>query len=98
MKMTDETNTAFHHVPTFSEKFWRWVGFRYHLGEDAPDADLLQGWIRTDSGFNFDWHDRLRILLTGKLRISTIIHMDTPSPSVTKTRLDWHILAPGEKP
>lgn len=94
--MADTTNTqAFYRAPTPRERFWRWAGFNYHPGDDPPDADLLPGWMRTTTGFNFTLGDRLRILLTGKLRISLIQHTDTPSPSVIKNRTDWHIIAPG---
>lgn len=96
--MSDRTQAlAQHYVPSLAERFWRWAGFRSHVGDTPPDADLLPGWIRTDTGINFGWPDRLRLLLTGRLRISTIVHGDTPSPAVTKTRVDWRILAPGAR-
>lgn len=85
------------HVPTLRERFWRWAGFGYHISEEPPDADLLPGWVRTDTQMHFGWSDRLRLLLTGGLWISTIVHTDTPSPTVTKTRLDWSILPPGDE-
>lgn len=84
------------HKPTLSERFWRALGFRYHLGEDPEDVDVLQGWTRTDTRLNFHWTDRLRLLLTGRLVVSTISHYDAPSPSVIKNRTDWQIRAPGE--
>lgn len=92
----DHGGGCFYAAPTLRQKFWRACGFRYHLGDDPPDSDLLQGWMRTDMGMNFSWLDRLRILLTGRLRISSIVHFDTPSPAVCKSRMDWYILAPGD--
>ena len=87
---------CFYRVPTLTERFWKAVGFHYHLGDEPPDADLLPGWMRTDMSLDFGWSDRLRLLLTGRLRISSIVHFDTPSPEVCKSRMDWRILAPGD--
>lgn len=95
--MTDlSQNQALYAVPTLRVRFWRAIGFRYHHGDDPPDADLLPGWMRTDLRINFSLSDRLRLMLTGKLRISSIVHFDTPSPDVCKSRMDWRILAPGD--
>lgn len=97
METANEENHAnYHvHVPTLAQRFWRKMGFTYHHGEEPPDADLLPGWMCTETGFDFGWADRFRLLLTGKLHIRNIVHIDTPSPAVTKTRMDWHIIAPG---
>lgn len=100
-KITDELEPimggAFFHVLTRRERFWRWMGFTYHLGEFPPEADVMPGWMRTDSTLNFGLADRLRLLLTGKLYTSTQLHFDTPSPALVHTRFDWRIFAPGEK-
>lgn len=96
--MTDATeNTACYALPTRAQRFWRWAGFRYHLGETPPGADEMPGWMRTDMRIYFDWRDRLRLLLTGRLFIASIVHTDTPSPMVCKIRMDFRIYAPGEK-
>jgi len=87
------------HVPTWRERFWRKLGFRFHLGEDqdSPD-DPNTGWMMTETDFRFGFGDRLRLLLTGHLRVRTVHDIDTPSPNRIKTRVDWQIYAPGEKP
>jgi hypothetical protein len=95
--MSDVTDGAFYSVPTLRQRFWRAMGFRYHHSDDPPDADLLQGWMCTDMGLHFGLLDRLRLLVSGRLRISSIVHMDTPSPNVCKSRMDWHIIAPGKR-
>jgi hypothetical protein len=46
-------------------------------------------------GYWQGWPDRLRLLLTGKLRLSSIVACETPDVGVTKSRLDWRIVAPG---
>lgn len=90
-------NEASFHVPTLRERFWRWAGFRYHLGEEPEDIDSLEGWMRTDMRIDFSIVDRLRLLVTGRLRISSIVHTDTPSALICKSRMDWHIKAPGDE-
>lgn len=88
------TNGAFHHVPTLSERFWRWAGFRYHLGDEPPEADKLPGWMMTESHFRFGLADRLRLLLSGHLHIRLAQHTPVQC-DYSKNRLDWHIVPPG---
>lgn len=78
------------------ERFRRWLGFRYHLGDDPEGVDGLEGWMRTDIRLDFSLLDRLRLLFTGRLLVSSILHTDTTSPNVCKSRVDWKIFAPGE--
>lgn len=83
------------YTPTLRERFWRKLGFRYHLGEE-PEGPELQGWMQTVAGLRLSFTDRLRILLTGHLRIKLTMSIDTPSPATVKTRMDWEIRAPGD--
>lgn len=83
------------HVPTLRERFWRWAGFRYYLGDDPPDIEALSGWMKTDIRLHFGFTDRLRLLLTGKLFVASVVHMDTPAPMICKSRVDFMIHAPG---
>jgi hypothetical protein len=96
--MSEETagGGCFYSMPTRRERFWRWAGFRYHHDDDPEGCETLQGWMRTDMYLGFGWIDRLRILISGRLFIASVVHTDTPSPIVCKTRMDWHILAPGD--
>jgi hypothetical protein len=80
--------------PSLAEKIWRKLGFRSHLGEYEPDEPWT-GWMRSESGLNFDWRDRIRILISGRLNVHLTYHFDTPSPDKIHTRLDWEILPPG---
>lgn len=89
-------NYASVYVPNRRERFWRSLGFRFHLGDEPEGVDALSGWMRTDTSFNFGWFDRFRLLLTGRLRVSVTVHFDTPSPAVCKSRIDWRIVAPRE--
>ncbi len=90
-------NEAMFHKPTKLERFRRWVGFRYHLGEEPEGVDGLEGWMRTDIRIDFSLLDRLRLLFTGRLLVASIFHTDTPSATVCKSRVDWKIFAPGER-
>ncbi len=94
--MTVETEpTAMYHMPSLRERFWRKIGYNYHRGDEPEGADVLAGWMRTDMYLHFGLCDRLRLLLTGKLFIASIVSTDTPSPTICKSRMDWGIVAPG---
>jgi hypothetical protein len=99
--MTDITETpknmAFYSVPTRKERFWRAMGFRYHLGDEPEGMEALTGWVQTNMHMTFSWTDRFRLLLTGRLRIVSTVQMDTPSPEKALSRMDWMIYAPGER-
>ncbi|MBB3396839.1 hypothetical protein [Rhizobium sp. BK060] len=91
------TSTAMFHKPTLKERLLRKAGFRYHLGDEPEGIEQLKGWMRTDIRLDFSLADRLRLLLTGRLFVASIVHTDTPSASVCKSRVDWRIFAPGER-
>lgn len=84
------------YIPTRRERLWRSLGYRYHLGAEPGDVDALTGWMCTESKMHFGIADRLRLLLTGKLRISIKHHMPV-QPDFSKNRFDWEIVAPGER-
>jgi hypothetical protein len=52
--------------------------------------------MKTDINFHFGWADRVRLLVSGRLFVASIVSTDTPSPMACKSRMDWHILRPGE--
>jgi hypothetical protein len=95
--MTDDTQAfCVAYKPSLRERFWRKMGFHFHLGQHEPDEPWL-GWIKTRSGIYFDWRDRLRILISGHIELHHTIHTDTPSPTKDHTRFDWEIVPPGGK-
>lgn len=65
--MADE---ALHHVPTWSERLWRKLGFRYHRN-DLPDGidRTHPGWMITTAVFRFSFWDRVRLLMSGTLHV-----------------------------
>lgn len=87
-------NFAAFHVPTFRERIWRKLGFRYHLGDEPEGIDALNGWMRTDIRLHFSLADRLRLLASGRLFVASIVHTDTPSASICKSRVDYRIEEP----
>lgn len=93
----EPTHHAYYSVykPTLRERFWRAAGFHYHHGDDPPDIEALTGWMKTDIHLHFSFTDRVRLLLTGKLFVASVVHMDTPSPTRCKSRVDFMIHAPG---
>ena len=94
--MTDTAN-CYCATPTRRERFWRWAGFRFHLGSDESQPDNAAGWMQTRSTMYLGWSDRLRILMSGRLALQHTYHMDTPTPDKVHTRFDWHILPPGDR-
>lgn len=99
--MMDNSNGyAMERKTTLRERFWRKMGFHFHLGDepDGTDAAGMVGWQKTHVNMDFSLGDRLRLLLTGRLRITVTQHTDAPSPSIIKNRTDWEIGAPGERP
>lgn len=40
-------NVAMHHIPTLSERAWRWLGYRYHLGKE-PDGTETEYQMKTN--------------------------------------------------
>lgn len=90
-------NYAAIHVPTLRERFWRKLGFRYHLGDEPAGVEALPGWMRTDIRLHFSLADRLRLLFSGRLFVTSIVHTDTPSPGICKSRVDFRIEPPGKQ-
>lgn len=87
---------AMYHVPTRAERMWRAIGFRYHLGAEPEGIDGMQGWMTSTATFRFGLADRLRLLLTGRLNIN-LVQYTTVQCDESKNRLDWQIMAPGER-
>lgn len=95
--MTDEAQGfCMEYKPTLAERFWRKLGFHFHLGEHEPD-EPWQGWVKHRSGIHFDWRDRLRLLISGRLELHHTVHSDTPTPTKMHTRFDWEIVHPGKR-
>lgn len=85
---------AVRYVPTLAGKFWRALGFRHHHGDDPEDIDKLEGWSQTVVHFRFGFLDRLRLLLTGRFKVTITSSYDAPSPSIIKNRTDYRIIEP----
>lgn len=94
---TEPQNFCMISTPTLAQRFWRWAGFHYHLGEDPPGVEGMIGWMKTDIYLDFGWPDRLRLLLTGRLFVASVVHSDTPSPMVCKSRVDFRISPPFDR-
>ncbi len=94
--MPEMSNSAMIHVPTLRERFWRALGFRYHLGDEPDGVDKMTGWMQTRSRIDFSFPDRLRLLLTGRLSIVLTQHTDAEVVTCLN-RFDFQIKAPGER-
>lgn len=94
--MEAEQNQAMYRAPTWGERAWRFLGYRYHLGDEPEGIDAMQGWMCTESRLHFGLADRVRLLVSGRLHMRLVQHT-TVQVEGTKNRFDWHILAPGER-
>lgn len=77
------------HTPSLALRAMRWLGFRYHLGDEPKDPPT-EGWMCTETRMRFGWADRMRLLLTGRLYIRLVQHLPVRC-DYAKNRLDWHI-------
>ena len=80
-------NEAMYHVPTWRASGFGVVSDTVTIWAKTPEGvDALAGWMCTESRMHFGVADRLRLLLTGKLRISIKHHMPV-QPDFSKTVL-----------
>lgn len=94
--MSDTTQNGYvTYTPTLAERFWRKLGYRYHLGDEPEGTDGMPGWMVHGVRLRFSFADRLRLLLTGRLHVKSMMHTDVPCANVIKTRVDWEIVRPG---
>lgn len=94
--MSDTLNGYMVYRPSLAERFWRKLGYRYHLGDEPEGTDGLPGWMCHGVRLRFSFGDRVRLLVTGRLHVKSTLSFDTPSPTVIKARVDWQIERPGE--
>ncbi|MDE2106772.1 MAG: hypothetical protein KGL39_56680 [Patescibacteria group bacterium] len=93
------TNTegAMEYRPTRRERFWRKLGFRYHLAELPDDVETrLPGWMITKSTIHFSFTDRIRLLLGGTLKID-IRQATSERVREAVSALSFRITYPGEQ-
>lgn len=65
--------------PSTAERFWQFLGFGYpHVARPEDDPEFAEGWITTGVTTHFDWRDRVRILVSGKVRTKILIKTDVP--------------------
>lgn len=93
--MTAETGYAMAAKPTLAMRARRWLGFRFHLGDEPEGVENMPGWFRTETGFHFTIADRLRLLVGGRFKVIITGYADAKVDTV-KNRMDWQIFAPGE--
>lgn len=88
------TNLAMYHRPTLRQRFWRSVGFRYHL-HDLDDDPALPGWMMTETKIEFSVADRIRLLLTGRLHL-TLRQATNVEVDHARSAMSFRIGHPGE--
>ena len=77
--MSENTqNFAMEHKPTRRERFWTRLGYRYFLVDLPDDAAQMPGWMMTTTRLEFSIADRLRLFLSGKIKIDIRQATDVP--------------------
>lgn len=79
-----------------TQRIWRSLGFRYHLGEEPEGIDNLEGWMCTEMRMRFSFLDRLRLLATGRLHIKLVQHLPVRC-DFSRNRMDWQIEPFGDR-
>ena len=73
------------------QRFMQWLGYnKTHIIEQPKDGDVPgAGWMHTDVRLYVTFLDRLRILFSGKVKVSITQYINTPTPSdiAVETRL-----------
>lgn len=59
------------HRPTFMQRAWRRLGWRYHMVDlpETPEVERMPSWAMTRVRLQFSVGDRLRLLFTGRVRL-----------------------------
>jgi hypothetical protein len=96
----DEQNMGYaqEYKPTFKERFWKRLGFHYDQTEfpENDEEKSYKGWMLTYSYFEFSFRDRLRLLLTGRLKVK-LRQLTDVEVIKCKSTVSFKILYPGEK-
>jgi hypothetical protein len=84
-----EKSLCYEYVPTLSDRFWRFLGFRAHFPEPTEEMSAMKGWIRTDTAIRFSAADRLRLLVSGRalLRVE-IATSEEPGDAVSVSSVE----------
>ena len=84
--------------PTFMQRAWRRLGWRYHMVDlpETPEVERMPGWAMTRVRLQFPPIDRLRLLLTGRVRLDIRQKMSADvADIVSATSIE--ILPPGRE-
>lgn len=91
----EQQNLCMEYRPTLAERFWRKAGWRYQR-QELPDDAPTEGWAMTQVHLNVSFADRLRLLLTGRVRLDVRQAFDTPVDTVV-CATSVEILRPGAR-
>ena len=92
------TDGAFEYIHTFWDKVLSRLGYRMNHEDEPPTLDPKKhvGRMHTVAEFSFRWPDRLRLLLTGRLKVE-ITHYTTQQIDESVNSVSYRIFAPGEQ-
>lgn len=93
-----ENSFAMASRPSFMQRAWRRLGWRYHMVDlpETPEVERMPGWAMTRVRLQFPPIDRLRLLLTGRVRLDIRQKMSADvADIVSATSIE--ILPPGRE-
>jgi hypothetical protein len=93
-----ETNFAMEYRSTFMLRVWRRLGWRYQLVElpETPEVERMPGWAMTRVRLHFSLVDRVRLLLTGRVRVDIRQKMSADVADIVSAA-SIEILPPGRE-
>ncbi len=92
-----ENAFAMEYKPSLAERLWRALGWQPHHADlpETPEVEAMPGWAMTTICIEFSLIDRLRLLLTGRLRLDVRQAMDARVNEVVSAS-SHEILPPGK--
>lgn len=96
MKAATLTDGAFYFRPTLAQRVARFLGFKFHLGEEPSDTEALPGWAQSKINLHISLADRVRLLVSGRLDL-TVTHYANRQVDTQKNRVDLRFPAPWER-
>ena len=79
--MAEEQNYYVEYRPSIKERITRWFGYRYRDPGFLPDdqeRNWAPGFISANTSVRLGFGDRLRVLASGRMLVSSRIHTDVP--------------------
>lgn len=91
--MTNTHGYAMQGTSTRRERFWRALGYRFHLGDEPENTEAKTGWFKTGVLVTLGWHERLLLLVSGRLKVELTNYSDGQPENIV-SRVDITYVPP----